>query len=89
MTLSNIGVAIGALTYVIFLIAIAHRLATGLKLAQRITGKPLGTNALVVEHSLTLDTRRRLLLIRCEGRQLLLLTGGPQDILIGWMEPRA
>ena len=89
MTLSNIGVAIGALTFVISLVAIAHRLATRLKLAQRIMGKSLGTNALVVEHSLALDTRRRLLLVRCEGRQLLLLTGGPQDILVGWMEPRA
>lgn len=31
---------------------------------------------------LPLDTRRRLLLLSCDGRQILLLTGGPQDLVI-------
>ena len=88
MTLSNIAVATGALAFVIALLAIAHRLATRFKLAQRIIGKPDDIKALVVEHSLALDARRRLLLIRCEGRQLLLLTGGPQDVLVGWLGPK-
>ena len=88
MTLSNIAVATSALAFVIALLAIAHCIATRFKLAHRIIGKPDDNRTLVVEHSLALDARRRLVLIRCEGRQLLLLTGGPQDVLVGWLGPK-
>jgi flagellar protein FliO/FliZ len=32
-----------------------------------------------------LDGRRRLVLVSCDGRTLLLLTGGPQDVVLGWL----
>lgn len=32
--------------------------------------------------SFSLDARRRLLLVRCNGHDLLLLVGGPQDLVI-------
>lgn len=32
--------------------------------------------------TLSLDARRRLLLVRCNGHDLLLLIGGPQDLVI-------
>ena len=41
-----------------------------------------GTRRLVVEEVLPIDGRRRVLLLRCEGRRLLLVTGGPQDVLL-------
>ena len=44
---------------------------------------------LSIVESLNLDATRRLVLVRCDGRELLLLTGGPQDISLGWVEPRA
>ena len=31
--------------------------------------------------------RRRLHLVRCEDRRVLVLTGGAQDLVIGWLEP--
>ncbi|MBX6373456.1 MAG: flagellar biosynthetic protein FliO, partial [Acetobacteraceae bacterium] len=35
---------------------------------------------------LALDPRRRLVLVRCDGREALLLTGGGgQDALLGWL----
>ncbi|RAI57314.1 hypothetical protein DOO78_19710 [Roseicella frigidaeris] len=40
---------------------------------------------LALAESLALDPRRRLLLVRCDGRELLLLTGGSQDAVIGWL----
>ena len=40
---------------------------------------------LVVEEALALDGHRRLVLVRCDGRALLLLTGGPQDVVLGWL----
>lgn len=40
---------------------------------------------LAVEEALALDGRRRLVLVSCDGRALLLLTGGTQDIVLGWL----
>jgi flagellar protein FliO/FliZ len=50
-----------------------------------------GGRRLAVEEAIALDGRRRLVLVRCDGRPLLLLTGGAQDTVIGWLpaEPRA
>jgi flagellar protein FliO/FliZ len=44
-----------------------------------------GGRRLAVEEAVALDARRRLVLVRCDGRHLLLLTGGPQDAVIGWL----
>lgn len=89
LSFSTISVALGALAIVLAILAVTHQLATRFKLPQRLAGTPGAARTLAIEQSLALDPRRRLLLIRCEGRHLLLLTGGPQDLLIGWMEPRA
>ncbi len=40
---------------------------------------------LAVEEAVALDARRRLMLVRCDGRALLLLTGGTQDQVVGWL----
>lgn len=42
---------------------------------------------LALEQVLALDARRRLVLVRCGERRLLLLTGGAQDLLLGWLDP--
>jgi flagellar protein FliO/FliZ len=39
-----------------------------------------------VQDVLALDARRRLHLIRCDKRRVLLLTGGAEDIVVGWLE---
>ena len=44
-----------------------------------------GGRRLVVQEVLAIDARRRLLLVRCDGRDLLLLTGGAQDAVVGWL----
>lgn len=44
---------------------------------------------LSVQETLALDPRRRLVLVRCDGRDLLLLTGGTQDQVVGWLPERA
>lgn len=38
-----------------------------------------------LEQVLALDPRRRLCLVRCGDRRLLLLTGGPRDVSLGWL----
>lgn len=42
--------------------------------------------ALMLEQALPLDARRRLCLVRCEGRRVLLLVGGSQDLVVGWLD---
>ncbi len=46
-----------------------------------------GTMAL--EQVLALDPRRRLCLVRCGARRVVLLTGGAQDLLVGWLDDDA
>jgi len=43
---------------------------------------------LMVEEAVALDARRRLVLVRCDGRELLLVTGAAQDTVVGWLPPR-
>ena len=56
----------------------------------RATGFAPATRAgrLGVVEQLPLDTRRRLVLARCDGREVLLLVGGAQDAVIGWLPSR-
>ncbi|WP_241671040.1 flagellar biosynthetic protein FliO [Dankookia rubra] len=43
---------------------------------------------LEVAEIIALDARRRLVLVRYDGRELLLLTGGGQDVVLGWQPER-
>jgi flagellar protein FliO/FliZ len=52
----------------------------------RAAGLARGNRRLMVEEAVALDARRRVVLLRCDGRSLLLLTGGGQDIVLGWPE---
>lgn len=69
-----------ALIAVLALVLLAGRVARRAGLAPR-----AGDGRLKMEESLALDARRRLLLVRCDGRALLLLTGGPKDEVVGWL----
>lgn len=42
---------------------------------------------LAVQEVLALDPKRRLVLVRCDGRDLLLVTGGAADVPLGWLPP--
>jgi len=90
MSFGTFATALGALAVVVGLLLGSQFLARHFKLPQRL-GRAGHESAgrLAISQSLALDPRRRLLLVRCDGRELLLLTGGPQDISLGWVEPRA
>ena len=40
---------------------------------------------LAVQEVLPLDAKRRLVLVRCDDRDLLILTGGAGDVSLGWL----
>ena len=44
---------------------------------------------MATEDTLVLDGRRRLHLVRCDGRHVLLLTGGATDVVVGWLDAAA
>jgi flagellar protein FliO/FliZ len=44
-----------------------------------------GGKRLLIEEVCAIDPRRRLVLIRCDGQRVLLLTGGPADMVLAAM----
>jgi flagellar protein FliO/FliZ len=80
---STILSAVAALLAVLALIWIAARMARFSGMARR----PAAAGVLQVQDVLVLDARRRLHLVRCDGRRVLVLTGGTQDVVVGWLEP--
>jgi flagellar protein FliO/FliZ len=77
--------ALAALVFVVCLIWLAGR---ALRYVRTVTGTPIGKR-LSVTDSLPVGQHRRLLLVRCDGREFLLLTGGTQDIMLGWLAAEA
>ena len=73
--------ALAALAVVLGLVWLASRAARWGGLAPRASG----VRRLAVQDALVLDARRRLTLVRCDDRSVLLLTGGAQDVVVGWM----
>lgn len=69
----------GALAAVLILLALTARGLRWGGLAAR------HGRRLAVQEVLALDSRRRLVLLRCDGREMLILTGGGQDALLGWL----
>jgi flagellar protein FliO/FliZ len=79
---NSILTAIVALVAVLALIWLAGRAARFGGMARR----PQVGGSLAVQDVLALDARRRLHLIRCDERRVLLLTGGAQDVVVGWLD---
>jgi flagellar protein FliO/FliZ len=82
MTAQTILLVGGVLIGVIALIGVAARLF-------QFSGwrtHPSGGRTLILRESIALDPRRRIHLVQCGQRQVVLLTGGGQDLVIGWMQ---
>jgi flagellar protein FliO/FliZ len=74
--------AAATLAAVLALIWLAARAARFGGLARRqVSGRLLS-----VQDVIALDARRRLYLIACQERRVLLLTGGGQDVVVGWTD---
>lgn len=74
---------LAALGAVIALVFLAGKAARVTRYGQRYArGKTFGKTTLTVVDTLSIDRVRRLHVIRWQGRDLLLLTGGPLDRLI-------
>ena len=84
MSIHDILTTLAALAAVIVMILLAR---FGTRLVGLVPRRSPSDGALSLDASLSLDPRRRLSLVGCQGRQLLLLTGGPTDVMLGWLPP--
>ena len=85
ITPATLLTAVATLVAVLALIWLAGRAARLGGLARR----PASGGLLLVQDVIALDARRRLYLIECQDRRVLLLTGGGQDVVVGWLSPQA
>ncbi|WP_428391917.1 flagellar biosynthetic protein FliO [Lichenicoccus sp.] len=79
----TVGAALGGVIGMILL----ARFGSGF--AGRLTGRRRADGVLSLDASLSLDPKRRLCLVGVRGQQVLLLTGGSSDVLLGWLPPAA
>ena len=82
MTEPSIFLVISVLIGVLALIGAASRIPY-LAIRRPRTKIP---RTLIVCESIALDPRRRIHLVQCGQRQVMLLTGGGQDVVIGWVQ---
>ncbi len=73
------GLALACVLGAIWLVQRLVR-ASGFSPAHRAAGRRLA-----VQEAIALDARRRLHLVRCDGRMVLLMTGGSEDLVVGWL----
>lgn len=83
MSLEQIATALGSLALVLAVVVAARPLAA--RLLQRGVLAPGRTSRLGCVQAMALDSRRRLLLLRCDGREFLVLAG-PRDVFLGWLD---
>lgn len=75
----------GGLALALALVLLAARLARVFGIASasgQIGGGAGRQRRLGLSETIALDTRRRLHLVRCDGRDILVLTGGGQDVML-------
>lgn len=79
--------ALATLAAVVALILLAGRAArlTGFARSAALRGYAGRPQRLLLQDSLAIDRARRVHLLRCDGRDILLLTGGTTDVVIGWV----
>ncbi len=75
--------ALAALGAVVLLAAAALRALRAVTSGATTPGR--GRRRLAVQEVLALAPKRRLVLVRCDDRDLLLLTGGAGEVSLGWL----
>ena len=88
MPLQTLALPIAALLGVLGLIWLIQRLARTRTVAAWLPQAPRGAGRLRLVQSLPIDPKRRVVLIACDDREMLLLIGGPSDLVLTPEPPR-
>ncbi len=83
MSAGQIASALASLALVLAAVVAAKPLAA--RLLARGGFSPARASRLAIVQALPLDARRRLLLLRCDGREFLVLAG-TSDTFLGWVD---
>ena len=88
MYLNAIIMLAAVLAGFVFLMKLLHGLRNGrLTTLWRGAARPQLAGRLAVEQACMIDGKRRLVLVRCDEQRVLLLTGGPADLVISVLPP--
>jgi flagellar protein FliO/FliZ len=82
MTTESAFLVIAVLAFVLMLIVTATRFFQ----FDLWRPRPRPGRTLLLRESIALDPRRRVHIVQCGQRQVVLLTGGGQDLVIGWLQ---
>jgi len=85
--LSSLTSALLALAAVLALVLLTAKAAQRIGLGRHATTAPGSGQRLQLVETLALDPRRRAVLLRCGAQEWLVLTGGPQDVVVGAVHP--
>ena len=85
MPSGSIIFAIGALCAVLASIRVFHVAVQRGWLPIAALGGHATNQCLALVEVVRLDARRRLHLVRCADRRVLILTGGGKDVVVGWL----
>lgn len=89
-SLNTVLSASAALGAVLALVLLAAHVARRFGLARPALPRTHKQSRLTAQACLPLDRVRTVHIVRCDGRDVALLTGGPADLLLGWLpEPPA
>jgi flagellar protein FliO/FliZ len=81
MNSTSVLFTLSVLAAVVGLVVLAGRLAMRFSFRSH----PAGGRLLVLRESVALDTKRRVHLLQCGDRNVVVLTGGSQDLVVGWI----
>lgn len=82
MTADAVLTSLAGLGVAIALVLLVGWLARAVGLARPVTGVLQGTRHITLIDTIALDTRRRLSLVACSGREVLVLSGGATDVVV-------
>ena len=85
LSLTSLTLALPALALVLGLIGVTGRIARWSGLPAWTAQRRPGASRLQIVETLRLDPKRKLLLLACDGREALVMAGGGQDVLVGWL----
>ena len=83
--LSTMLPTLGALGAVLALVLLSGHLAKLAGISRRVLSHPKRNARLLIQDTLALDRSRSLHIISCDGRDLLILTGGSRDLIVSWL----
>mgnify|MGYP005810352933 CR=1 FL=1 len=77
-----------AVAALVTVLALIWGSAKALRVTKIVRTDPRRNKSMAILEVLNIDSQRRLVLATCENKRMLLMIGGRQDLLIGWLDAK-